>query len=67
MSERPDSDQVYLASRISERLSIPALQKLNTTYGRIAVTNALRLMRGFPPKELKAPYPYLVALCKATA
>jgi hypothetical protein len=68
---RPDSDQVYLAERIGDTwgkpLSIAALQKLNTTFGRVVVTDALRMLRGFPPEKVISPYAYLKAVCTVTA
>ncbi len=61
---RPDEDQVYLAGRLADAwdqsLGIPALQKLNTQYGRPAVTGAMRSLHGFPPGEaVRSLYAYI--------
>lgn len=63
-TNRPDEDQVYLASRLAkawdQELTIPALQKLNTAHGRVAVTDALRQLHGFPPAEaIRSLYAYV--------
>lgn len=67
--ERPDQDQLYLANRLEEAwdkpLGIPALQKLNTRFGRARVTDAMRQLHGFPPEEaVKSPYAYIAAICE---
>lgn len=67
---RPDDDQAYLVEKISEEtntapLSMASLQKLNAKYGRPAVTDALRYMRGFPPEvPVRNAYAYVEAICK---
>jgi hypothetical protein len=66
---RPTHDQLYLASRLSPedagKLSPAAIQKLNNRYGPAAVTQALRLLRGFPPEtEIRSLYAYLESVCK---
>ena len=66
---KPSYDSIYLASRINERsattsLTPSGLQRLVNTYGAVAVEDALRSIWGFPPKELRRPYPYLVAILK---
>jgi hypothetical protein len=68
--DRPDEDQVYLAARIEETwgkpLGIPALQRLNTKFGRVLVTQKLRELHGFPPAEaVRSPYAYLIVMCKS--
>jgi hypothetical protein len=71
---RPTPDQMYLASRVSEtaprssaRLSVRALQKLNTRYGVQAVTDALRCLRGFPPDvAVRSPYAYVVGIIEGS-
>ncbi len=71
MIERPDHDQMYLAQRLSDTwgktLTIPALQRLNTMFGRVAVTNKLRELHGFPPVEVRDLYSYLVGMLKAVS
>ncbi len=68
MIERPDHDQMYLAERISERwektLTIPALQRLNTRFGRAVVTAKLRELHGFPPTKVRNPYAYLLTMLR---
>jgi hypothetical protein len=69
---RPTHDQLYLASVVSDlapkgRISVRALQKLNTRYGVQAVTDALRCLRGFPPEvAVRSPYAYLVGIIEGS-
>ena len=71
---RPSHDQMYLASRLNDiapkgRLTPAALQKLNEEFGRTRVTDALRVMRGFPPESgfTSSLYGYVAAICKEEA
>ena len=65
---RPSEDQIYLAGRLNqhwdtESLTPAAVCKLNKRYGLENVSNALRLVRGFPPAApTSSPYAYLVAV-----
>ena len=70
-SERPTPDQMYLASRLRSvdapeaQLGPAAIQRLNDRYGRTTVTDAMRLMHGFPPEiAVRSPFAYLETLCK---
>ena len=57
---RPTFDQVYLGERLG--LTLTAVQKLNDTYGPIAVEDAMRVAHGFGPEEIRSPYAYLKAI-----
>lgn len=70
---RPDPDQLYLVGRIWEQWgkdidedgAVKVAQKLNSRYGRVSVTDALRQLHGFPPEEaVRSPYAYLTTICK---
>jgi hypothetical protein len=69
---RPTPDQLYLAEMIDRRwdtteITIAGIQRLNTRYGVVLVTGAMRSLHGFPPPgELLHPYPYLETICKRT-
>ena len=69
LETRPTPDQMYLADRICQtapqaRLTPAALQKLNSEFGVRIVSDALRYVRGFPPAELRSPYPYVRRICQ---
>ena len=67
---RPTEDQIYLAGRLNqhwetESLTPAAVCKLNKLYGLENVSNALRVVRGFPPAvPTTSPYAYVVAVLK---
>lgn len=69
---RPTDRQVYLAERITDawgtksgKLTLPALQRLNSRYGIDAVSSALGLLRQFDPSEaVRSPYAYVEEICK---
>jgi hypothetical protein len=73
VDNRPDHDQVSLAEKITatwnatpSNLGLPALQRLNNTFGRPAVTDALRSLHGFPPEEaVRSPFAYVESICQA--
>lgn len=55
-------DQLYLAEKLD--LTVPAVQKLNTEYGTVIVTDAMRHLHGFPPEEpVESTYAYVKTLC----
>jgi hypothetical protein len=72
VDNRPDHDQVSLAEKITatwnaspSNLGLPALQRLNNTFGRPAVADALRSLHGFPPEEaVRSPYAYVESICR---
>jgi hypothetical protein len=71
--ERPTYDQLYLASRLSPdnapkaRLSPAAIQRLNNRYGVTAVSDAMRLLHGFPPEiAVRSTYAYVEGICRRT-
>lgn len=72
-ASRPTPDQMYLASRLvspddppKAGLSPAALQRLNTRWGRTTVTDALRIMRGFPPEiAVRSVYAYCEGICRS--
>lgn len=75
---RPTDRQIYLAASIAGgweavgtkrgRITIAALQKLNTRYGVEVVSGALAELQGFPPAEaVRSAYAYVEAICKERA
>lgn len=68
--DRPTHDQLYLAGFFSvdaaqPRLGPAPLQRLNRRYGVGIVTEALRLMHGFPPEiAVRSQYAYLEGICR---
>jgi uncharacterized PurR-regulated membrane protein YhhQ (DUF165 family) len=58
---------VYLASRLSDTLSIRVLQRLNTRYGVTVVTDAMRCLHGFPPEiAVRSTYAYIVGIIEGS-
>ena len=46
---QPTDRQVYFGEALG--LSVPAIVKLNKTYGRVAVLSAMEQIHGFPPPD----------------
>jgi hypothetical protein len=70
---RPTHDQIYLAEKVNARSEVrgrglitPAsLQRWNTVYGLHSVSDALRLLHGFPPVEpVRSAHAYLAGILK---
>ena len=67
---RPTPDQMYLAEMIDRRwdttaITVAGIQRLNTRYGVVRVTEAMREMHGFPPPgAVLKPYAYLQTICE---
>ena len=67
---RPTPDQMYLAEMIDRRwdttaITVAGIQRLNSRYGVVRVTAAMREMHGFPPPgPVLRVYPYLETIIK---
>lgn len=67
---RVTNDQLYLAEQIDRRwdtteITIAGIQRLNSRYGVVRVTEAMREMHGFPPPgPVLRVYPYLETICR---
>ena len=75
IDNRPTHDQIYLAEKVNDRyeggsrgLVTPAvLQRWNRRYGVVLVSDALRLLHGFPPgDQVRSPYAYLAHILEAS-
>lgn len=63
---QPTDRQVYFADRLG--LTIPAVVKLNKSWGRPYVLAAMEQLHGFPPEEpVENPYAYLATVASMKA
>jgi hypothetical protein len=70
---RPNESEVLFAEKInaafpgsSGRITLPTIQKWNSTYGPRPTTDALRQVHGFPPEEaIQSPYAYVSSILQA--